>query len=414
MLYTGLATSEELLVKRPDVVRRFIRATVKGREFLKRYKTQSLALGKKYDRSPDDVRNADYDATMEMMTADGTEDLETQKSDIDIGRRALGDSKGNTARSRYSIFVWCRKFTKSCGRGLGPGAEGEQDNRSLPWKLAYYCIRGRSSGKKTRRKVSNSLWSDAAQAEEIGFDHIWLGDSVTVLDKARGDCLTTMAALAARTNTIRIGAVPMLPALRNPVLLAHALATLDVISKGRIILGVSVGPVRDYIQRQFAACGVPPQEKAGRLSESIEIMRRLWSEKTINYDGRYYKLNDVGILPHPAQKPGIPIWIVADRNENGFKRVGRLGDGWVTLAPTLEQIYRGAAARSINMLGSTSRVGKVSGELLCMRRSIFKPTATARADEGWQWMEQFFRATQEKSSVTISRSSARRMNVCVC
>jgi len=92
-LYTGLATSEEMLVKRSDVVRRFIRATVKGREFLKRFKTQSLALGKKYDRAPDDVRSADYDATMEMMTADGTEDLETQKSDIDIGRRFLGVQK---------------------------------------------------------------------------------------------------------------------------------------------------------------------------------------------------------------------------------------------------------------------------------------------------------------------------------
>jgi NitT/TauT family transport system substrate-binding protein len=93
MLYTGLATSEELLVKRPDLTRRFLRATVKGREFLKRNKAQSLALGKKYDRSPDDVRSADYDATMEMMTQDGTEDLETQKSDIDIGRRALGIQK---------------------------------------------------------------------------------------------------------------------------------------------------------------------------------------------------------------------------------------------------------------------------------------------------------------------------------
>src|ERR1044071_1281291 len=124
------------------------------------------------------------------------------------------------------------------------------------------------------------LWEDAAQAEELGFDHIWLGDSVTVLDKARGDCLTTMAGLAARTEKIRLGAVPMLAGLRNPVLLAHALATIDVISKGRVIIGVSVGPTRDYIQRQFAACGVQPQEKAGRLSECIEIMRRLWSEKT--------------------------------------------------------------------------------------------------------------------------------------
>jgi ABC-type nitrate/sulfonate/bicarbonate transport system substrate-binding protein len=93
MLYTGLATSEELLIKRPELVRRFIRATVKGREFLKRHRDHSLALGKKYDRSPDDVRSADYDATMELMTVDGTEELETQKSDIDIGRRALGIQK---------------------------------------------------------------------------------------------------------------------------------------------------------------------------------------------------------------------------------------------------------------------------------------------------------------------------------
>ena len=88
-----------------------------------------------------------------------------------------------------------------------------------------------------------------------------------------------MAALGARTEKIRLGVVPMLAALRNPVLLAHALATIDVISKGRVIIGVSVGPVRDYIQRQFAACGVPPEEKAGRLSECVEIMRRLWTRE---------------------------------------------------------------------------------------------------------------------------------------
>ncbi|MBM2805734.1 MAG: transporter substrate-binding protein [Deltaproteobacteria bacterium] len=93
MLYTGLAASEEMVVKRPDLVRRFLRATVKGREFVKRFKAQSLALGKKYDKSPDDVRSADYDATMEMMTADGTEDLETQKSDIETAKRMLNIQK---------------------------------------------------------------------------------------------------------------------------------------------------------------------------------------------------------------------------------------------------------------------------------------------------------------------------------
>lgn len=245
-------------------------------------------------------------------------------------------------------------------------------------------------------KSFEQLWSDAVQAEELGFDHIWLGDSVTVLEKARGDCLTTMAALAARTTKIRIGAVPMLPALRNPVLLAHALATLDVISKGRIILGVSVGPVRDYIQRQFAACGVPPQEKAGRLSESIAIMRRLWSETTVNYEGRYYKLRDVGILPHPAQKPGIPIWIAADRHENGFKRVGRLGDGWVTLAPTLERFA--AARRKIDQYAQEhGRAGKCRPTALFAAFNI-QTDGERATDEGWHWMERFFERPKEKLS----------------
>ena len=93
MLYTGLAAAEETVVKRPDLVRRFLRATVKGREFLKRNKAQALALGKKYDKSPDDVRSADYEATMEMMTTDGTEDAETQKSDIEIAKRMLNIQK---------------------------------------------------------------------------------------------------------------------------------------------------------------------------------------------------------------------------------------------------------------------------------------------------------------------------------
>jgi alkanesulfonate monooxygenase SsuD/methylene tetrahydromethanopterin reductase-like flavin-dependent oxidoreductase (luciferase family) len=246
-------------------------------------------------------------------------------------------------------------------------------------------------------KSFDQLWADAARAEELGFDHIWLGDSVTVLEKARGDCLTTMAALAARTEKIKIGAVPMLPALRNPVLLAHALATLDVISKGRIILGVSVGPVRDYIQRQFAG-GVPPQEKAGRLGECIEIMRRLWSETAIDYDGRYYKLNDVGILPHPAQ-PQIPIWIAADRHENGFRRVGRLGDGWVTLAPTLEKFI--TARQKVDRYAEEhGRTGKCPVSALYATFNLQSDGDRAR-DEGWKMDGEFFSATQRKNQLSL-------------
>jgi alkanesulfonate monooxygenase SsuD/methylene tetrahydromethanopterin reductase-like flavin-dependent oxidoreductase (luciferase family) len=238
------------------------------------------------------------------------------------------------------------------------------------------------------------LWIDAAQAEDLGFDHIWLGDSVTVLDKARGDCLTAMAALAARTNKVKIGTVPMLAALRSPVLLAHALATIDVISNGRLIVAASVGPVRDYIKRQFAACGVPPEEKAGRLSETIEIMRRLWREQTISYAGRYYKLNAVGILPHPAQSGGIPIWIVADRNEKGLKRVARLGDGWVTLAPTLEQ-FASARQQIDRYAHECGRSGQIPVSALFAAFNIQLDAEKAKA-EGWRWMEHFFGQPREQ------------------
>ena len=106
-----------------------------------------------------------------------------------------------------------------------------------------YCYTTRHLIRDEGAASFDDLWEQAAQAEEAGFDHIWLGDSVTVLNKARGDCLTTMAALAVKTSRVKIGTVPFLPALRNPVLLAHAVATLDVISNGRLILGVSVAPM---------------------------------------------------------------------------------------------------------------------------------------------------------------------------
>ena len=175
-----------------------------------------------------------------------------------------------------------------------------------------------------------TMWEEAALAEKLGMDHVWVGDSVTVLDRARGDCLALMASLAMKTNRVKVGTVPLLPAMRSPVLLAHTLATLDVISQGRVLIGASVAPSLPYIQHQFEACGVPYGEKAGRLSESIQIMKRLWMEKTVNFEGKYHKLQDVGILPHPIQQPSIPVWVTADRNENAFKRVARLADGWFT------------------------------------------------------------------------------------
>jgi alkanesulfonate monooxygenase SsuD/methylene tetrahydromethanopterin reductase-like flavin-dependent oxidoreductase (luciferase family) len=242
----------------------------------------------------------------------------------------------------------------------------------------------------------DELWEGAALAEEMGFDHVWIGDSVTVLDKARGDCLTTMAALAVKTKRIKVGVVPMVPALRNPVLLAHALATLDVISQGRIILGVSVAPLAPYIEHQFEACGVPFHEKAGRLSESIKVMRRLWAEEKVTFEGKYYMLREVGILPQPVQKPSIPIWIAADRSENAFKRVARLGDGWFTATSSLEKFLLGRQ----KIHNYAREYGKRDGNMPSALYATFnlnKDGDKAR-EEGWSWMENFFRQPISKLS----------------
>jgi alkanesulfonate monooxygenase SsuD/methylene tetrahydromethanopterin reductase-like flavin-dependent oxidoreductase (luciferase family) len=163
------------------------------------------------------------------------------------------------------------------------------------------------------------LWATAQDAEAAGFDHLWVGDSprISLLDRAHADCLTVMAALAAKTNKIRIGAVPLIAGLRNPVLLAHTLATLDVISSGRLLFGVSVAPQYKFAEYEFEACGVPFKQRAGRLEETIRVMRRLWTEEKFSFEGKYYRFREIGIQPKPVQRP-IPIWIAAGDYENAL------------------------------------------------------------------------------------------------
>lgn len=238
------------------------------------------------------------------------------------------------------------------------------------------------------------LWAEAMFAAEAGFDHVWLGDSVTILDKARGDCLTTMAALAAKTERVKIGVVPFLAALRNPVALAHALATLDVISQGRIIVGASVGSVKQDMNEQFDACGVPHHEKAGRLNESIEIMRRLWVEKAVTFEGKYYRIRDVGILPHSIQKPQIPIWFATGRNEKALQRAARLGDGWITNAPTLDVFT--SCRRTIEACAAKPpRALTGFTTALYASFNLGRDGDNARS-EGWSWMEDFFHQPRAK------------------
>jgi alkanesulfonate monooxygenase SsuD/methylene tetrahydromethanopterin reductase-like flavin-dependent oxidoreductase (luciferase family) len=246
----------------------------------------------------------------------------------------------------------------------------------------------------------SSVWRQAQHAEASGWDDIWLGDSVTVLERARGDCLTLMSALAMATKTIGIGTVPLLMSLRHPVNLAHALATIDVISGGRLIVGASAGPTAPYMARQFEACGVPAKEKAGRLGETIELVRRLWAETRVTFEGKYFKLDNAGILPKPLQTP--PSILVATGSappEATMRRAARLGDGAITPAETPER-FSAWGAQLDRLRGVYGKEGAVP-KLLFASFRIGRDGSQTR-EEGWAWMEGFFRRSRQDLQGTFT------------
>ncbi|HEY1265843.1 MAG TPA: LLM class flavin-dependent oxidoreductase [Candidatus Binatia bacterium] len=233
------------------------------------------------------------------------------------------------------------------------------------------------------------FWHTAENAEKAGFDHLWVGDSPRIarMDRAHADCLTVMAALAAKTRKIKIGTVPLIAGLRNPVLLAHSLATLDVISSGRIIVGVSAGPQYKFAAQEFEACGVPFEQRAGRLDEAIQLMRRLWAEESVCFNGKYLRLEEIGIQPRPLSK-SIPIWCAAGDNENALKRVARLGDGWFTVAPTPE-IF---AARRLRIERFARQLGQVRNlpSMLFATFHLHRKKGKAE-EEGWNLAKSYYR-----------------------
>ncbi len=180
----------------------------------------------------------------------------------------------------------------------------------------------------TEVKFGVFLWpmplEQAERVEELGFDSLWVSEHMLFFVPTF-DAITVLAAFAARTQRILLGSAILLLPLRHPTVVAKEVASLDIISNGRIILGVGVG---GEFPREFVACGVPVKERGRRTDEAIEVMRKLWSESGVNHEGRFFRLEDATMRPKPVQKPGPPIW-VAGRSEAAVKRAARLGDGYM-------------------------------------------------------------------------------------
>lgn len=165
----------------------------------------------------------------------------------------------------------------------------------------------------------------AERAEKLGFDGIWIGDSITA--RPRHDPLTLMAAVAARVPRVSIGTAVLLPALRNPVVLAHQVATIDQISEGRIILGVGIARDVPSIRAEFEACGVPFERRVGRMIQGIRLMQELWTGKPVDRNDDFFKMKGATVGPVPFRKGGPPFWIAGSLPQS-LERAGKIFDGW--------------------------------------------------------------------------------------
>jgi alkanesulfonate monooxygenase SsuD/methylene tetrahydromethanopterin reductase-like flavin-dependent oxidoreductase (luciferase family) len=181
------------------------------------------------------------------------------------------------------------------------------------------------------RPETGSLLALAARAESLGLDSVWVGDSL--LARPRHDPLTLLAAIAARTQKVLLGTAVFLPALRNPVVLAHQLATLDQISEGRLVLGAGIANDLPNIRAEFAAAGVPFEGRVGRMMEGLRLCRELWTGKPVDWSGRW-PVNSGVLAPTPYRSGGPPIWM-AGSVDAAIERAGKYFDGWFSIEPSL-------------------------------------------------------------------------------
>jgi probable F420-dependent oxidoreductase len=180
----------------------------------------------------------------------------------------------------------------------------------------------------------------ARQLEALGFDGLWVGGHV-LWHAPMLDPLVQLAAYAAVTSRIRLGTSVILLPLHHPVLLAKTVTSVDVVSGGRIVLGVGVGGENPA---EFEATGIPVAERGRRADEAIPLLRALWSGEPVSHNGRFYAVREAKMAPKPVQPNGPPVWI-AGRSPAALARTARCGDGWIGIfcSPT----RYGAAVREV-------------------------------------------------------------------
>ncbi len=195
----------------------------------------------------------------------------------------------------------------------------------------------------TRGEVAttDALTGLVTGGEKLGFHSVTIADHIvfpTQFDSkypytvgggfpGQGDAfeqLTLMSFIAAKTETLRLVTSVMIVPHRNPVVTAKMLATIDILSKGRVTVGVGVG----WLREEFEALSAPDFARRGAVSnEYLEIFKKLWTEDPVSHEGEFYSFKELRCMPHPVQNPHPPIWI-GGHSKPALRRAAKYGDGW--------------------------------------------------------------------------------------
>jgi len=201
----------------------------------------------------------------------------------------------------------------------------------------------------------------ARAAEEVGFESIWLGDHLLYRDDGRPergpwDAWTTLAALAASTERVRLGPLVACGAFHPPGIIARMAASIDEVSRGRFVLGIGAG----WNETEFRAFGVPFGERASRFEETFTIVRRLLAGERVSFEGRFARVEDAVLLPEPARRVPMMIGSTGDRV---LRAALPHADAWNTWYTGYGNTPEGFATLNDRVTRLAGEVGRPEGEV---------------------------------------------------
>lgn len=191
------------------------------------------------------------------------------------------------------------------------------------------------------------------EADRLGFESVWLPEHLVLPVQMSNsphpghdhppippnvpvfDCFAYLSYLAGRTERVRLGTHVYNLALRHPFVAARAVQTLDVVSRGRLELGIGAS----WLAEEWQAAGLDFHTRGRRLDEALEVCTRLWSEETVEHHGTFFDFDPVMFEPKPVQKPWPPIH-VGGESDAALRRAARVGDGWIGITHTIESVRR--------------------------------------------------------------------------